>query len=172
MKLIIAVAGALALTGCATGNGFKAQVLGANIDIAKTRAVAAAKPILDAEIPTPNGVMRIVVHAPQTPGNGQVAMPDDPWGRVADRAVGVLGTAAGLYLGGQAAVSLVTAAGTGITHALQVQPAPTVVNQPTPLAINQPAPIVITQPEPIVITQPEPIIITAPDPIIISPPAP
>jgi hypothetical protein len=156
------------LTGCATG-GMKADVLGANIEIAKARTQAAAKPILDAEIPTPNGIMRIVVHAPQGAGNGQVAMPDDGWARVAERAVGVLGTAAGIYLGGDAAVGLVNAAGSGIVGALKSQQAPTVVMQPSPVVVAPAEPVIVQQPAPVIVQPAEPIIVPSPDPIIVEP---
>ena len=156
MKTALAViAAVLVLSGCA-GNGIKAQVAGANIEIAKQRAAAAAKPILDAKIPTPDGMMIIVVHAPQGAGSGQVSMPDDPMWRVLDRGMGVLGTAAGIYLGGDAAVGLVNAAGTGIVNALKVQPAPTVVNQPSPVVVAPAEPVIVEQAPPVIV---EPVIV-------------
>jgi hypothetical protein len=88
----------LLLTGCSTDSALRAQIAGANIELARHKAEVAAKPILDAQIPTPSGMMVIVVHAPQGANTAQITMPDDPWARAADRAVGVLGTAAGLYL--------------------------------------------------------------------------
>jgi hypothetical protein len=147
------------MSGCTTSGGMKADVLGANIEIAKQRAIQ--RPVLDAEIPTPNGIMKIVVHAPNTSPT-TVAMPDDGWARVADRAVGVLGTAAGLYLGGEAAVSLVRGTSAGIADALRVQPAPTVVNQPAPVVVQPAEPVIVEQPAPVIIEQPEPIIIEQP----------
>ena len=153
------------LSGCA-GNGIKAQVAGANIEIAKARTAAAAKPVLDASIPTPNGVMHIVVHAPQGPSSGQVAMPEDPMWRVLDRGMGVLGTAAGIYLGGEAAIGLVGAAGSGIVNALKVQPAPTVVNQPSPVIVAPAEPVIVEQAPPVIV---EPVIVQSPDPIVIQP---
>ncbi len=150
----------LMLGGCATDSALRAQVAGANIELARHKAQAAQLPIMDATIPTPSGVMHIIVHAPAT-GDAQVAMPDDPWARVADRGMGVIGTGLGLYLGGKAAVGLATATGAGITSALKVQPAPTVVTQP-PAVIVPPA-------DPIVVTQPPAVIVPAPDPVIVNP---
>lgn len=171
MKYSVILAALLALVaqGCSTTPSMKAQIAGANIEIAKQRAVAAAKPILDASIPTPHGVMTIVVYAPQGPNNGQIAMPDDPWARAADRAVGVLGTAAGLYLGGTAAVNLIEAAGVGVSKALQAVPDPVVVQPAQTVVVTQPTPLVVTQPEPIVVMQPEPILVTQPEPLIVTP---
>jgi hypothetical protein len=152
-------------TGC-TSNGMKAEVMGANIEIAKARTAAASKPILDATIPTPNGVMRIVVHAPQSPTNSQVAIPEDPMWRVLDRGMGVLGTAAGIYLGGEAATNIVRGTSAGIVDALRVQPAPTVVEQPAPIVTT---PTVVEQPPPLVVTAPDPIVVTQPAPVIVNP---
>ena len=161
MKYAAVLLAILALAGCSTTPGIKAQIAGANIEIAKQRAVAAAKPILDARIPTPHGDMLIVVHAPQGAGsNGQVAMPDDPAWRVAERLVGVVGTTAGIWAGGTAAVSLVQAAGSGIVNALRVQPAPTVITAPDPVIVQPVDPIVVTQPDPIIVIQPEPVIVS------------
>ena len=147
-----------AVSGCAN-NGMKAEVMGANIEIAKQKAQAAAKPIMDARIPTPNGEMHIVVHAPQGNTSGQVTMPEDPMWRVLDRGMGVLGTAAGIYLGGEAAIGLVQAAGSGIVNALKVQPAPTVIQAADPVIVPPADPVIVTQPSPVIIQQPEPIII-------------
>lgn len=180
MKTLFVIFAALLVSGCSTlGNGMKAQVLGANIEIAKERAQAAAKPVLNASIPVPGCkapegssyidacVMTIVVHAPQSgANNGQIAMPDDPWARAADRAVGALGTAAGLYLGGNAAVSLVEAAGSGIANALKVQPAPTIVNQPAPVIVAPADPVIVQQPAPVIVPAPEPVIV---DPVVVQP---
>ena len=158
-----------AVTGCSTDSALRAQIAGANIDLARHKNEIAAKPILDAKIPTPDGMMIIVVHAPQGAGSGQVAMPEDPMWRVLDRGMGVLGTAAGIYLGGDAAVGLVNAAGTGIVNALKVQPAPTVVNQPAPVIVAPADSVIIEQPAPVVIEQPSPVIIEQPAPIVIQP---
>lgn len=156
-------------------NGVKAQILGANIDIAKQRAQAAAKPVLDAKIPVPGCkapegadyktacVMTIVVHAPQNASNSQLSMPDDPWARAADRAVGVLGTAAGLYLGGQAAVGLVDAASGGIAKALQTMPNPVVVPPATPVIVPAADPVIV---QPVVVPAPDPVIV---DPVVVQP---
>ena len=149
-----------AMSGCATDSALRAQVAGANIELARHKAQAAQLPIMDATIPTPSGIMHIIVHAPQN-GDASVAMPDDAWARVADRGMGVLGTGLGLYLGGKAAVGLATATGAGITNALKVQPAPTVVTQP-PAVIVPPA-------EPVIVTQPPPVIVPPADPVIVNP---
>jgi hypothetical protein len=158
VKSALLVLAVLALSGCAN-NGMKAEVMGANIEIAKQKAQAAAKPVMDARIPTPNGEMHIVVHAPQGNSSGQVTMPEDPMWRVLDRGMGVLGTAAGIYLGGEAAVGLVQAAGSGIVNALKVQPAPTVIQAADPVIVPPADPVIVTQPSPVIIQQPEPIII-------------
>lgn len=174
---LLGIAAVLALSGCAN-NGMKAEVLGANIEIAKERAAAAAKPVLNASIPVPGCkapegadyktacVMLIVVHAPQGASSGQVSMPDDPMWRVLDRGMGVLGTAAGIYLGGDAAVGLVQAAGSGIVNALRVQPAPVVVNQPSPVIVAPAEPVIVEQAPPVIV---EPVIVQSPDPIVIQP---
>lgn len=170
MKTLLVSVLVVLLAGCSTTPGIKAEIAGANIEIAKQRAAAAAKPILDAKIPTPDGVMTIVVYAPQSGNTGLISMPDDPWARAADRAVGVLGTGLGLWLGGEAAIGLVEAGATGIVNALKVQPAPTVVNQPAPVIVDPAEPVIVTQPAPVIIEQPEPIVLTQPEPIIITQP--
>ena len=176
-SVIFAALLALLVQGCSTmDNGVKAHILGANIDIAKERAQAAAKPVLNASIPVqgcnaPEGtdyktacVMTSIVHAPQGAANsGQIAMPDDPWARAADRAVGVLGTAAGLYLGGQAAVGLVDAAAGGIAKALQTMPDPVVVPPATPVIVPAADPVIV---QPVVVPAPDPVIV---DPVVVQP---
>lgn len=147
-----------ALSGCSTSGGLNAQIAGANIEIAKQRAIV--KPVLDAEIPTPNGIMKIVVHAPNS-GPATVPTPDNGWARVAEKAVGVVGTAAGIYYGGEAAVSLVRGASSGIVDALRVQPAPTVVTQPSPVVVEQPAPVIV---DPVIVEQPAPVIV---EPVVV-----
>ena len=131
-----------AVSGCAN-NGMKAEVMGANIEIAKQKAQAAAKPVMDARIPTPNGEMHIVVHAPQGNTSGQVTMPEDPMWRVLDRGMGVLGTAAGIYLGGEAAIGLVQAAGSGIVNALKAAPAPVIVQPAEPIVVPSGEPVIV-----------------------------
>ena len=162
----VALLAALFLTGCSTDSALRAQITGANIELARHKAEAAAKPVLDAIIPTPSGEMRIVVHAPQGANTGQITMPDDPWARVADRGMGVIGTAAGIYLGGKAAAGLVRASGEGIADALRVQPAPTVVTQPAPVIVPPTDPIVVTQPAPVIVPTPDPVIV---DPVVVQP---
>lgn len=152
-----------ALSGCSTSGGLNAQIAGANIEIAKQRAIV--KPVLDAEIPTPNGIMKIVVHAPQT-GPATVPMPDNGWARVAEKAVSVVGTAAGIYYGGEAAVSLVRGTSAGIVDALRTQPDPVIVTQPAPVIVPPADPVIVTQPEPVIVQQPAPVVV---DPVVIQP---
>ncbi len=161
----------LLLTGCSTDSALRAQIAGANIELARHKAEVAAKPILDAQIPTPSGMMVIVVHAPQGANTAQITMPDDPWARAADRAVGVLGTAAGLYLGGEAAVGLVSASTQGVVNALRVQPAPTVVMQPSPVIVPPADPVIVTQPAPVIVDPVvvDPVIVTRPNPLVVQP---
>jgi hypothetical protein len=141
MKYVLLLTPLLAMAGCSVlDNGMKAQIAGANIEIAKARAVASEKPLLDVVIPVPNCTpvpipkdatdpcaIKIVVRMPPSGNNGQIAMPDDPWARVAERFVGGLVTVGGLFVGGEAAENLVRASSEGIVSALKVQPAPTVV---------------------------------------------
>jgi len=126
MKTLIALA-AIALAGCAGDGALKAQLGTAQIEIAKSKAQARAKPVLDAEIPTPNGIMKIVVHSP--PGGGDDAvlrMPDDPWARVAGQGVEALGTVLGIREGGRAAIRLSSEVAKGANHGYQYiqDPAP------------------------------------------------
>jgi hypothetical protein len=169
VSLIIAALGLLTLSGCSTDSALRAQIAGANIELARHKAETAAKPILDAQIPTPSGMMLIIVHAPQGSNTAQISMPDDPWARAADRAVGVLGTAAGLYLGGEAAVGLVRASTQGVAEALRVQPAPMVVTQPAPVIVPPADPVIVTQPAPVIVPPIDPVIITQPAPVIVHP---
>lgn len=156
MKTMLAILAVLLLAGCSTSGGLSAQIAGANIEVAKARAVV--RPVLDAEIPTPHGVMKIVVHAPNTAPT-TIPMPSDDWARVADRAVGVLGTAAGIYLGGDAAVGLVRGVSGGIADALRTQPAPVIVPPADPVVVLQPDPVVVTQPPPVIV---EPVLVNPP----------
>jgi len=175
MKILLSIAAIVAVTmssGCAVNNGLKAQIAGANIELAKAKEAREAKPILEADIPTPSGVMRIVVRSTSGGNTNVVAMPDDPWARAADRAVGVLGTAAGIYLGGEASANIINAATKGVVDALKVQPAPTVVQAPAPVVVEQPAPIVVPPAEPIIVPPAEPIIVPPADPVIIVQPEP
>lgn len=174
---------AVSLAGCSSlDNGMKAQVMGANIEIAKERAQAAAKPVLNAVIPIPGCkapegaffsdacVMTIVVHAPQGSANsGQIAMPDDPAWRVAERLVGVVGTTAGIWAGGEAAVGIASATAQGIVGALKTQPAPTVVR---PEVVRLPAPEVVQLPAPEVVQLPAPEVVQLPAPEVVQVPAP
>lgn len=176
MKTMLAILAVLLLAGCSTSGGLSAQIAGANIEIARERAQAAAKPVLNASIPIPGCkapeglffsdacVMTIIVHAPNTAPT-TIPMPSDDWARVADRAVGVLGTAAGIYLGGDAAVGLVRGVSGGIADALRTQPAPVIVPPADPVVVTQPDPVVVTQPPPVIV---EPVVV---DPVVVSQPA-
>ena len=118
----------LFIAGCAGGDqALRASIAGANIDLVKAQAQAYALPIVELEVPQSGGeslkiILRNPVANPQ-----QVTMPDDPWARVADRAMGVAGTLGGIYLGGIAAQGIVSETGKAIGGALQTAPAPVVV---------------------------------------------
>lgn len=173
MKRILVITAVSLLAGCGGGTNIKAQVAGANVEIARAKAAAFEKPILDAKIPIvgcigENCVIHIVVRTPQGGGQGDyVPSPDDPWARVAERAVGGLVTAGGIYLGGAAAANIVDTAAHGIVNALKVQPAPTIVTSPAPVVVNQPPPVVVTQPAPVIV---DPVIVTQPEPVIVAAP--
>lgn len=172
------LAGAVtALTGCSAGSNVKASVAGANIEIAKAKSAALTKPLVDMVIPmqgcTPvviNAVvlndcmMRIVLRSPGSGGTGDyVPNPDDPWARVAERAVGGLVTAGGIWLGGQAAANIVEAGAEGIVNALKANPAPTIVVQPPPVIVPPADPVIVTQPAPLVV---DPVIVMQPAPLV------
>jgi len=173
----------MAMTGCSTTPGIKAEIAGANIEIAKQRAQTAAMPIVNLQMPiqgctAPDPMPKagnpcmisLVVHAPQGGSNAQVSMPEDPAWRTAESAVRMLGTGLNFWLGGQAAVGLIEAGSTGIVNALKAQPAPTVVTQPAPVIVQPADPIIVEQPAPVIVTQPEPIVIEQPAPIIVNQP--
>ena len=181
--IVILVLTTVSLTGCSGGTNVKATVAGANLEIAKAKAALMSKPLVEVSIPVPNCVgdncmMHVVVRHPGGGSGASDYVPyDDPWARVAERAVGGLVTAGGIYLGGEAAANIVRGTSAGIVDALKVQPAPTVLTQPAPIVtppivVEQPPPLVVATPDPIVITQPAPIIVTQPDPIIVTQPAP
>lgn len=151
------------LFGCNQTTQVKADVAKANFEIIKEQIKMFEKPILDVEIPQAGGAdpIKIVVRNPQSGQYQQIAMPDDPWARVVDRGMGVLGTAAGIYLGGEAAKGLVTATGGAISGALSYQPDPVVVNPATPIVVTQPDPVVVNTPDPVVV---DPVIV---DPVVI-----
>lgn len=102
-----------------------------------------------------------------------IQFPEDEWARVADRAMGVIGTLGGIWLGGEASKGIIDATGGAISGAMGsfgnslgtavgAIPEPTVVLQPEP----------VTQPTPIVVEQPpynDPIVVIPPDPIIVEP---
>lgn len=131
----------LLLTGCATGDQqLRAQVAGANIDLVKAQAKAYEAPIVELRVPQANGqALEIVLRNPVanvTP----VAMPDDPYARALDRAVGVAGTLGGVWLGGVAASGIVKETGKAVVGGLSAVPT---VTQPAPIVVEQPAPVVV-----------------------------
>lgn len=166
-----AIIGTVLLLGGCANTDMKASIVGANVEIAKAKAIAMEKPLVDIKIPIPSCVerdgkqcvMSVVVRQQTGSGSGDyVAAPDDPWARVAERLVGGLVTASGIYLGGQAAANIVTDTSVGIVNALKTQAAPTVINQPPPVIVPPADPVIVTQPPPVIIEQPAPIIIPAP----------
>jgi hypothetical protein len=119
--------------GCAGDSALRASVAGANIELAKAQAKAYEQPIVDVAIPHDGAILKIVVRNPSA--NVQhVAMPDDPWARAMDRAVGVTGTLGGIWLGGEAAKGIVSATGGAISGALSTTPAPVIVQPSYPPA--------------------------------------
>ena len=98
---------AVALSGCAGDAQIRAQVAGANVEIARAQARAIEQPLVDIAMPCPIGYQcgpngfTIVVRNPQAKPD-YVAAPDDPWAREADRAMGAIGTLGGVWLGGRA----------------------------------------------------------------------
>ena len=128
----------LLLAGCAGGDqALRASIAGANIDLVKAQAQAYSLPIVELEVPQASGqplkiTLRNPVANPQ-----QVTMPDDPWARVADRAMGVAGTLGGIYLGGVAAQGIVSETGKAISGALQTSPAPIIVQPSYPPLLGE-----------------------------------
>jgi len=123
----------LLLAGCAGGDqALRASIAGANIDLVKAQAQAYSLPIVELEVPQASGQpLKITLRNPVASPT-QVTMPDDPWARVADRAMGVAGTLGGIYLGGVAAQGIVSETGKAIGGALQTAPAPVVVQPSYP----------------------------------------
>jgi hypothetical protein len=189
IRLLAGIAGLLATTllgGCAGDAQLRAQIAGANIEIARGQAAANARPLVSIQCP-PAGCVFAGLEVAQT---GQaaphVAMPDNPWARVADRAMGVLGAAAGIYLGGEAAANIagqvaggitssLTASHAGANAAVQTVGAAGVAGQSIQAgAISDalgamPGPLVVTQPPPLVVTQPPPVIVPPAEPVIVHP---
>lgn len=132
MKALAVVLLAMAMAGCAGDGALKAQLAGAQIEIAKSKAQVRAKPVLDAEIPTANGIMKIVVHSPPSGNDDAVLrMPDDPWARVAGQGVEVLGTVLGIREGGRAAIRLTSEVGKAANHGYQYVQSPGAVTTTT-----------------------------------------
>lgn len=159
------------MSGCATESQLRAQIAGANIELARSSAQAAQLPIVDAEIPTPEGIMRIVVRAPGQPA-APIAAPYDPAWDTAKSLIHTVGQATNFWLGGEAAVGIASATAGGIVSALRTQPAPTVVTQPAPLVVTQPDPLVVTTPAPEVVQIPAPEVVQIPPPQVVQVSAP
>jgi len=128
----------LLLAGCAGGDqALRASIAGANIDLVKAQAQAYALPIVELEVPQASGQpLKITLRNPVA-NPAQVTMPDDPWARVADRAMGVAGTLGGIYLGGVAAQGIVSETGKAIGGALQTSPAPIIVQPSYPPLLGE-----------------------------------
>ena len=104
--LIVAGLG-MAVMGCAGDTALRARVADAQVEWSKAQMDALREPMV--EVTTPDGT-RVVVRQPLGAGGYQgPQLPDDPWARVADRGMSVLGTGLGLWLGGRAASGLATA---------------------------------------------------------------
>jgi len=128
----------LIIAGCAGGDqALRASIAGANIDLVKAQAQAYSLPIVELEVPQASGQpLKITLRNPVA-NPAQVTMPDDPWARVADRAMGVAGTLGGIYLGGIAAQGIVSETGKAIGGALQTAPAPVVVQPSYPPLLGE-----------------------------------
>ena len=128
----------LFIAGCAGGDqALRASIAGANIDLVKAQAQAYSLPIVELEVPQASGEsLKIILRNPVASPT-QVAMPDDPWARVADRAMGVAGSLGGIGLGGEAAIGIVGATGGAISGALQTAPAPVVVQPSYPPLLGE-----------------------------------
>ena len=167
MKMLMMMA-VVVLTGCGGGTNIKAEIAGANMEIAKKKAEAMGQPLVDIKVPLQNCIEKdgspctitvVVRHPGGAGGSDYVPSPDDPWARVAERLVGGAVTAGGIYLGGAAAAGIVRDASAGIVDALKVQPAPTVVD---PVIVPAPSPVIVPQPAPVIVPPPEPVIIQQP----------
>lgn len=165
MKTLFAMLAVLLLAGCGGGTNIKAQVAGANVEIARARAEALTKPLVEIRVPLQNCTekdgspctINVTVRQPAGGGGAEyIPSPDDPWARVAERLVGGAVTAGGIYLGGAAAAEIVRAGSAGIVDALRTQPAPVIVPAAEPVAVMQPAPVVVTQPPPVIV---EPVVV-------------
>ena len=128
----------LFIAGCAGGDqALRASIAGANIDLVKAQAQAYSLPIVELEVPQASGQpLKITLRNPVA-NPAQVTMPDDPWARVADRAMGVAGTLGGIYLGGVAAQGIVSETGKAIGGALQTSPAPIIVQPSYPPLLGE-----------------------------------
>jgi len=195
--LVAALAAAMQLAGCATGDAqLRASTVAANIELSKKHADEISQPLVDLEIPlgrdiggltTGDGTLKLKVRNPAASmAPPQVQMPSDPWANVADRAVGVLGTAAGIYLGGEAAAGLAGTVASGIAGAIGTSHAGanagiSAVGQVAGTALTtqatavsgaltaMPAPVVVEQPTPVVVEQPAPLVVTQPAPLVVQP---
>jgi hypothetical protein len=175
------------LGGCAGDAQLRADVAGANIEIARQQAQAAAQPLVRMSCPVAGCVIySLEVSNPMAGQQPPVAMLDDPWARVADRAMGVLGTAAGIYLGGEAAANIAGTVASGISGALGASYAGSnaglgamagygsdaLTTQAGAVAgalDAMPGPVVFNQPPPVVVTQPPPVLVPSAPPVIVRP---
>jgi len=189
IRLLAAIAGLLATTllgGCAGDAQLRAQVAGANIERARNQAAANARPLVSIQCPSGGCVIAGLEVAQTGQATAHVAMPDNPWARVADRAMGVLGTAAGIYLGGEAAANIAGGVAGGITSSLSASHAGANAAVQTVGAVGvagqgiqagavsdalgaMPGALVVTQPPPLVVTQPPPVIVPPAEPVIVNP---
>ena len=138
-RLFIAAAIAIMiglLFGCTGGDqALRASIAGANIDLVKAQAQAYSLPIVELEVPQASGApLKITLRNPVA-NPTQVTMPDDPWARVADRAMGVAGTLGGIYLGGIAAQGIVSETGKAVQKSMSSYPDPIII-EPTPPPIG------------------------------------
>lgn len=154
--VILAALAALALAGGCIGSGDREAYYQAQL-----AAIQAQKPLLELEAHEGQmielrGVKRLVVSAPPS-GGGQIQPLKDEWANVAINGVGVLGMAAGIYVAGEAAVSLADTVGKHAGHSLTVSGAGAggvigngvaIPQTATPTVVN---PVIVEQPEPVIV---------------------
>ena len=173
------------LTGCAGDTALRAQFAGAQLEWAKAQAEIQKQPLLDIQWDG-DKIKRLTVRQPTGGGAGYQGpqLPDDPWARVADRAVGVLGTVGGIYAGGWASREIVRGVGefgAGLVQGLG-NPAPSITTTYTGNRYDSDdisnsfnpwsntgrvggtddytaPPLVVEQPRPVIVTQPAPVVV-------------
>jgi len=135
--ILVPVALAAILSGCAGNAQLKANALGANIEYMRAQSQVAAKPLVDIQVPVcADGQCNMMVVVVQNPSAGQaqpLRLPADEWAGVANNALKTAGTLGGIFLGGAASANLVGVTGKVVANALATQPDPIVVTQPAPL---------------------------------------